>query len=200
VRYVDLDTVMKDLAQRPVDDIYLTDLDFSMTPVDRVKEFNRRLLDAGMRKTFTIESRVDTITEEMADAWRELGINRVKLGVEGGTDAMMKSFAKGTTISQARDAVNYLHQRDIGVVVYLVVGGKAPTEEYEHTRTFVRELNPEFVAVNTWAYDFRTDYRYDSQFSPASLAHWDTDPSEFFKHMELQAEVNPTVGKILDVL
>jgi anaerobic magnesium-protoporphyrin IX monomethyl ester cyclase len=200
LRFVELDTVMQDLAQRPHEEaIYLTDLDFSMTPMERTEEFARRLGASGMKKTFTIESRVDTITEEMADLWVELGIERVKLGVEGGTDELMKSFAKGTSVNQAETAVRILKARGIKVVVYLVVGGKADPEEYERTRAFVKRLDPEFVAVNVWAYNFRTDYKYDTQFSPASLSHWDVGEEEFFKHLELQQTINPTVGRMLDV-
>lgn len=200
LRFVEMDTVMRDLAQRPGEDsIYLTDLDFSMTPLERVEEFTRRLAEAGMRKAFTVESRVDTITEEMADLWVKMGIERVKLGVEGGTDDLMKSFAKGTSVNQAETAVRILKERGIKVVVYLVVGGKADPQEYERTRAFVKGLAPEFVAVNVWAYNFRTDYRYDTQFSPASLSHWEVGEDEFFKHLDLQQSINPTVGRMLDV-
>lgn len=200
MRFVELDAVMCDLAQRPGEDsIYLTDLDFSMTPNERVEEFAARLSQSGMKKKFTIESRVDTITEEMADLWVRLGVERVKLGVEGGTDELMKSFAKGTSVNQAENAVKFLKARDIKVVVYLIVGGKGNPKDYEDTRAFVKELDPEFVAVNVWAYNLKTDYRYDSQFSPASLKHWDVDVNEFFKHLELQQSINPTVGKMLNV-
>ena len=201
MRFVDLDTVIQDISQRTGEDsIYLTDLDFSMTPPERVKEFSDRLKAAGLKRAFTIESRVDTITEEKADLWKELGIERVKLGIEGGTDELMKSFAKGTTINQAETAIRILKERDIKVVVYLVVGGKADPGEYEKTREFVKKLNPEFVAVNVWAYNFKTDYKYDTQFSPASLAHWEVGEEEFFKHLELQHAINPTVGRMLDTV
>ena len=200
MRFVEMDTVMQDLAQRPDENaIYLTDLDFSMVPIERMEEFALRLNESGMKKTFTIESRVDTITEEMADLWVKIGIERVKLGVEGGTDELMKSFAKGTTVNQAETAVRILQARGIKVVVYLVVGGKGDPKEYENTRAFVKQLNPEFVAVNVWAYNLRTDYKYDTQFSPASLSHWNVNEEEFFKHLEMQHSINPTVGKMLDV-
>ena len=201
LRFVEMDTVIADLRQRAGEDsIYLTDLDFSMTPVERLREFSDRLKAAGLQKKFTIESRVDTITEEKADLWKELGIERVKLGVEGGTTELMKSFAKGTTVNQAETAILLLKSKGIKVVVYLVVGGKADPAEYEKTRDFVRRLNPEFVAVNVWAYNFKTDYRYDTQFSPASLAHWEVGEEEFFKHLQLQHAINPTVGKMLDTV
>lgn len=198
-RYVDLDMVIKDLKQRHLNEIYLTDLDFSATPLSRLEAFAKLLKDNGMVTTFTIESRVDSITEEMADMWVKLGVKRVKLGVEGGTDKLMKSFAKGTYVHQADRAVGILKDRGIWVVVYLVVGGKGDVEDYQRTREYVKELEPEFVAVNVWAYDLRTDYRYDTQFSPVSLARWNIEPVEFFKHLELQKEINPTVGRMLDV-
>lgn len=197
IRYVDLNTVVADLQQRASDDIYLTDVDFSAASPSRLAAFSEALKANNLVKSFTIESRVDEVTEEKADLWFELGVRRVKLGVEGGTDQLIKSFGKGTRVHQVDEAFRILKERGIAIVVYLVVGGKASVSEYQQTRDYVKRLGPEFVAVSVWAYDLKTDYRYDTQFSPYSLAHWNVDSTEFFKHLELQEEINPTVGKML---
>ena len=72
-------------------------------------------------------------------------------------------------------------------------------ENYHQTRKYVKKLGPDFVAVNVWAYDLTADYRYDTQFSPVSLARWNVEPIEFFKHIDLQQDINPTVGKMIDI-
>lgn len=198
-RYVDLDTVLADIQQRYHNHIYLTDVDFSATSTARLDAFVEGIAAKNIMKTFTIDSRVDAITENKADLWLKLGIKRVKLGVEGGTDSLIKSFGKGTQIQQVDQAIHILKERGISIIIYLVVGGKANVADYQKTRDYVRKLDPEFVAVNVWAYDLKKDYRYDTQFSPYSLAHWNIPPEEFFKHLELQEEINPTVGKMLDI-
>lgn len=197
-RFVTLPTVIADIQQRPNEHLYLTDVNFSATSVQRLKTLTESLEKQGLSKTFTIDSRVDEITEAKAEILYRLGIRRVKLGVEGGTEELLRSFGKGIRLYQVEEAVRILKTHGIAVVVYLVVGGKGKVEDYEKTRTFVKQLAPEFIAINVWAYDLKTDYRYDTHFSPESLAHWGIDPQEFFKHLALQDVLNPTVGIMLD--
>lgn len=198
-RYVNIDTVIQDIKQRSDTNIYLTDLDFSETPVSRMEEFANLLRANGILKEFTIESRVDSLTEEKVHLLTKMGVKRVKLGVEGGTNNLLKSFAKGTELHQVNKAVALLKDNDISVIAYLVVGGEVAAEDYQQTREYVKKLGVDFVAVSVWAYDLTTDYRYDTQFSPVSLARWHIEPVEFFKHIDLQKEINPTVGKMIDI-
>ena len=200
VRFAELETVIEDIKQRHTKNIYLTDLNFSSTSIERLEQFTKLLKDNEIDKNFTIESRIDGITPEKVDMWVKLGIKRVKLGIEGGTNRLMKSFKKGTSIQQSDNAVRILKERGIAVVVYLIVGGEVDTKDYQLTREYVKKLNPEFVAVNVWSYDLTKDYRYDTQFSPVCLERWNIDKEEFFKHLELQNEINPTMGQILDVI
>ena len=195
-RYVDLDTVVSDLKQRE-GDIYLTDLDFPAASRERMMKLAKLMRYHGIRKRFTIESRVDSLTGEIADLLLELGVKRVKLGIEGITEKLLRVFCKGTNIRQIERAVGLLKARGIAVVAYLVVGGVRENRDYERTRKYIKELAPEFVAVNVWAYDLATDYRYDTQFSPYSLARWGLTPEIFFEYLDLQEEINPTVGRIL---
>ena len=197
-RYVDIDAVIKDIKRRPDTHIYLTDLDYSVTPVSRMEEFANLLRVNDILKEFTIESRVDSLTEEKVNILSKIGVKRVKLGVEGGTKNLLKSFAKCTELHQVNKAVALLKDNDISVIVYLVVGGEVAAEDFQQTREYIKRLRPDFVAVNVWAYDLTVDYRYDTQFSPVSLARWHIEPVEFFKHIDLQKEINPTVGKIID--
>ncbi|MBC2714988.1 MAG: radical SAM protein [Desulfobacteraceae bacterium] len=197
-RYVEIDTVIQDIKQRSDTDIYLTDLDFSTTPASRMEEFSNLLRKNDILKEFTIESRVDSLTEEKVNILKRIGVKRVKLGVEGGTNDLLKSFTKGVELHQVNKAVALLKNNDISVIVYLVVGGEVAAKDYQQTREYVKNLGPDFVAVNVWAYDLTVDYRYDTQFSPVSLARWGIKPIEFFKHIDLQKEINPTVGKMID--
>jgi radical SAM superfamily enzyme YgiQ (UPF0313 family) len=199
VRFVELDTVVQDIARRPEPDIYLTDLTFTMAPLKRLRALADRLKAANLKKNFTIDTRVDSLSEEIVDLLVELGVTRVKLGIEGMTQGMIDQFNKRTTVDQNKQAVELLRKHDMEVLTYLLIGGNVSMKDYELTADYVKDLAPDFVPVAIWAYNLDTDYRYDTQFSPVRLKEWNISPEIFFKYMELQEMVNPTVGKLLNL-
>jgi len=198
VRFVDLDTVMADLAQRPESGIYLTDLTFTYAPPKRMQALIDRLGEDGLEKRFTIDTRADCINEAIADRLVDLGVERVKIGVEGITQDLLKEFNKRIDLDTIERAVGLLRERGIKILTYLLIGGVTNLEDYEATRAYIEKLNPEFVPVAIWAYDLSSDYRYDTQFSPLRLKEWGIDEDVFFKYLALQDELNPTVGAMLD--
>ncbi len=198
VRFVETDTVMRDLQQRSESEIYLTDLTFTFAPPKRLRELADALGARGIQKSFTVEARVDCLTERTADLLTELNVRCVKLGVEGITKDLLRAFNKRTKLAQIERAVGLLKERGIAVVTYLLIGGVTSEEDYELTRSYIEKLAPDFVPVAIWSYDLTTDYRYDTQFSPTRLNAWGIDRSVYFKYMDLQSEMNPTVGKMLD--
>lgn len=198
VRFVDLETVVADIAQRPEREIYFTDLTFTYAPRKRLAALGEMLRDAGEERKYTIDTRVDCITPEVADVLVDLNVERVKIGVEGVTPKLLEDFNKRTDLERIERAVGLLRDRDIKIVTYLLIGGSASEEDYEATRTYIERLGPEFVPVAIWAYDLSGDYRYDTQFSPLRLREWGIDEEIFFRYLELQDELNPTVGTMLD--
>ncbi|MFE9098035.1 B12-binding domain-containing radical SAM protein [Streptomyces sp. NPDC007264] len=200
VRFVDLDTAVADIAQRPEQGVYLTDLTFTYAPRKRLAALTEALREAGVHKSYTIDTRVDMITPQIADQLAELGVERVKIGVEGITRDLLKSFNKRTDLRKIERAVGLLRERGIKVVTYLLIGGVTELADYEATRDYIATLQPEFVPVAVWAYDLSGDYRYDTQFSPLRLKEWGIDEEVFHRYLSLQEQVNPTVGAMLDVL
>lgn len=197
VRFVEIDTVMADLAQRG-DDIYLADLTFTFAPEKRLRAFAEAMKRHDLKKRFTVDTRVDLITPRIADQLVGLGVHRVKIGVEGVTKNLLESFGKRTDLAKIDRAVRLLRERDIKVVTYLLIGGVTSMEDYEATEAYIQELDPEFVPVAIWAYDLSGDYRYDTQFSPLRLERWGIDREVFFRYLALQDSINPTVGSMLD--
>jgi radical SAM superfamily enzyme YgiQ (UPF0313 family) len=198
VRFVELDTVVADLAQRCEEQIYLTDLTFTYAPPKRLAALAEALRAHRIRKSFTIDTRVDLITPATADLLVDLNVVRVKMGVEGITKDQLESINKRTDLQKIERAVELLQERGINVVTYLLIGGVTNMDDYEVTREYIEKLAPEFAPVAIWAYDLSGDYRYDTMFSPLRLAAWGIDEEVFYKYISLQDQVNPTVGHLLD--
>jgi Radical SAM superfamily len=199
VRFADLDTVVEDIAQRPEEEIYLTDLTFTMAPKRRLRDLAARLREAGVRKRFVIDTRADCLSEEIVDLLIDLNVTQVKIGVEGATEKILEVFNKGSTLEINENAIALLRSRGMKVLTYLLIGGSIDRRDFEATRAYIQKLQPDFVPVAIWAYDLSTDYRYDTQFSPVRLREWGIPEDVFFDYLSLQDETNPTVGKLLDL-
>jgi uncharacterized Fe-S cluster-containing radical SAM superfamily protein len=200
VRYVEINTVVRDIAARQADHIYFTDLTFSHAPKRRLRELIDAFAAGDVKRTYTIDTRVDCLDEEKVELLAELGVTRVKIGVEGITPALLASVDKRTTPDQIDKAVARLQRAGMEVLTYLLIGGPASREDYEATKTYIRRIAPDFVPVAIWAYkDLTKDYRYDTQFSPWTLANWGIDKQIFYDYIDLQQAVNPTVGAMLDI-
>lgn len=200
VRYVEASTVVRDVAARQADHIYFTDLTFSHAPKRRLRELIDALAAADVNRTYTIDTRVDCLDDERVDLLTELGVTRVKIGVEGITPAMLASVEKRTTLDQIDAAVTRLRRAGMQVLTYVLIGGPASVEDYEATKAYIRRLSPDFVPVAIWAYEnLSKDYRYDTQFSPWTLGNWGIDKQIFYDYIALQQAVNPTVGSMLDI-
>ncbi len=200
VRYVEAATVVRDIAARQTSHVYFTDLTFSHAPKRRLRELIDALAAAGIQRTYTIDTRVDCLDDEKIELLAELGVTRVKIGVEGITPSLLSSIEKRTTPDQIDKAVTRLRGAGMEVLTYLLIGGSAADEDYEATRSYVRRISPDFVPVAIWAYeDLTKDYRYDTQFSPWTLKNWGIDKQVFYDYVELQQAVNPTVGSMLDI-
>lgn len=200
VRFVDAPTVADDIESRTSDRIYLTDLTFTYAPKRRLRELIATFQERSITKEYTIDTRVDRLSPEVIDILCEMGVRTVKIGVEGITKRLLDSFEKGIREDQVADTVERLRVAGLEVVTYLLIGGLGPVEDYATTRDYIRRIDPDFVPVAIWAYhDLSLDYRYETQFSPVALARWGIEPQVFYDYIDLQQEVNPTVGAMLDV-
>jgi hypothetical protein len=85
----------------------------------------------------------------------------------------------------------------IKIVAYLLLGGDGGAcVDHAATIEMVRYLEPDFVVPNIWSYDLRTDYKYDTQFSPVALKRWGIEKEVYYRYLELQNEFNPTLGML----
>lgn len=199
VRFVEPQTVADDIEGRMAHDLYFTDLTFTYAPKRRLRALVDTLSDRRISRSFTIDTRVDRLDEETVEILVALGVTRVKIGVEGMTDELLKSFDKRIELAQIEAAIGRLRDARMEVVTYLLIGGPSNAMSYQATSAYIRELAPDFVPVAIWAYDDLTvDYRYETQFSPVTLAKWGLEPQIFYDYVDLQREVNPTVGLMLD--
>lgn len=87
-----------------------------------VHEFADRLRDANVGVRFAIEARADNLTVDTGGGRRRLdvladaGLSGIYIGVESGTDRMLKLYGKGASVDQMSAALRGCEERSVRVV------------------------------------------------------------------------------------
>ncbi len=130
------------------DHIWFADDIFGMT-ADWIKEFADEVIRHDAVLPFTMQSRVNLITEPVAEALRAAGAQEVWLGVESGSQRVLDAMDKGSCVETARTATRNLKREGIRACWFLQLG--YPPEDWEDivlTRDLVREEAPDEVGVS----------------------------------------------------
>jgi radical SAM superfamily enzyme YgiQ (UPF0313 family)/ubiquinone/menaquinone biosynthesis C-methylase UbiE len=102
------------------------------------------LIDSGLARkvTWTCESRVDTVTEEMLRKMKAAGCWQISYGVESGSQRLLDLIQKGITLEQIQDTFKFTKKIGISIRAFFMLG--LPTETREEslkTISFARKLD-----------------------------------------------------------
>lgn len=117
-----------------VDDNFLVNHDRENTIADRIKA-------EGIRKRYSMECRTDSIVRhpELVAKWVDVGLYAVLLGLEGGSDKMLKSVKKSSSIDTNNRAIKIL--QDHGVIIWgaFLVDPDWTADDFQGLRDYVHE-------------------------------------------------------------
>ncbi|MCL2337435.1 MAG: radical SAM protein [Firmicutes bacterium] len=103
----------------------------------------------------TTYARADTVArkdERELTALREAGLNRIHMGMESGSDQVLKLISKGVTAAQLEEAGRKIKAAGISVCWYVMpgLGGKQYSREHAlETAARINAVNPEHVRLRT---------------------------------------------------
>lgn len=129
---------------------------------------------------FTIEVNPDDVTEEMAKAWLDAGVNRVSMGVQSLNDSELSTIGRRHDSQQAVDAYNILRRHFDNISLDLMFGlpGQTPESLRDTLKGFIA-MEPEHLSAYSLMYEEATALtrlRDAGKMSEAS----DTDSCEMF--------------------
>jgi anaerobic magnesium-protoporphyrin IX monomethyl ester cyclase len=128
--------------------IWFADDIFGLSP-NWIESFATAVEAADCRIPFTIQSRVDLMTESAVAALAHAGAEEVWMGVESGSQKILDAMDKGTTIEQVRLATRRLKKHGIRAAWFLQLGYTGEDwEEILLTRELVRKEQPDDVGVS----------------------------------------------------
>ena len=109
--------VVEELAGIDENFVFFAD-DESLVDATRMKKLARLIKEAGLRKRYFLYGRSDTIARnpELLEMWRDIGLERVFVGLEFFRDEDLEYIRKGSKASDNEKAVAIL--QDLGIDIY----------------------------------------------------------------------------------
>jgi anaerobic magnesium-protoporphyrin IX monomethyl ester cyclase len=117
--------------------------------VDWVSQFAAATRAAGAQIPFNIQTRADLVSERMALALRDAGCKEAWIGAESGSQKILDSMNKGTTVSEILTARERLKAVGIRVGFFIQLGYiDEQLEDIVATRDLLASAQPDEIGVS----------------------------------------------------
>jgi radical SAM superfamily enzyme YgiQ (UPF0313 family) len=139
--------VVEELAEIDEKFVFFAD-DESLVDAPRMKTLARLIREAGIRKKYFLYGRSDTIARnpEVLKMWREIGLERVFVGLEFFRDEDLQYIRKGSTAGDNENAVKILQDLDIDIYASFIVRPEFNKEDFLGFRRYCRRLGLSFAS------------------------------------------------------
>jgi radical SAM superfamily enzyme YgiQ (UPF0313 family) len=132
--------VLSEVAAVSTDHITFVDDNFLMNH-QRETTIADMIRSEGIRKRYSMECRTDSIVRHpgLVKKWADIGLYAVLLGLEGGSDKILKGVGKSCTIDTNNQAIRIL--QDNGVIIWgaFIVDPDWTQDDFKRLRDYVQE-------------------------------------------------------------
>jgi radical SAM superfamily enzyme YgiQ (UPF0313 family) len=121
--------------------------DESLLDVQRMTRLAELIKEKGINKRYFLYGRSDTISKnpELIRVWKDIGLERVFVGLEFFRDDDLKYISKKSTVDDNNKAVKILQDLDIDIYASLIVRPDFTKEDFTELRKYVRKLKLDFA-------------------------------------------------------
>lgn len=115
----------------------------------RMQRFSELVLQKGLNVKFNIRARVDTVDRETLRLLKAAGLRSIHMGVEAGTDRVLKIMNKQITRDQTRQAFRVAREEGIETRGYFMIGYyDATSEDIEETINFAASIGLDWASFS----------------------------------------------------
>ena len=110
----------------------------------------KKIIESGLKITWSSNTRANTMDEEMAQWMYKSGCRLCSIGVESGSQMILDNIGKKITLDDIRNTVKILKKNKIKIYNYFVIGLPWETEQtVQETIKFAKELDSDFISFYT---------------------------------------------------
>jgi radical SAM superfamily enzyme YgiQ (UPF0313 family) len=137
-----LDALERALARLPVKMLMIKDDTFTANR-KRALELCRAIRARGLRVLWSCDTRADVLGEQLVREMRLAGCERLSLGVESGSKAVLERIGKGVTPARVREATALARSVGLKVRFYMMLGNRGETAStFRESLELVRASRP----------------------------------------------------------
>lgn len=118
---------------------------------NRTIELCRQIISKGININWGCTTRADLLDEELLFNMKAAGCNIVKIGIETGSERILKETSKGVTFEDMKKAANLLNRHKIFWSAYFMMGLPTETEmDIDKTYQFMKDINPYYSGLGIY--------------------------------------------------
>ncbi len=164
-------------ARLGVREILFQDPTFTIS-TKRVVDICRGMIEAGLDLTWSCNADLHALDEDKMSWMKRAGCHTVSVGIESGSDEMLKEYSKPITVEEIREKVARLNAHRIKVLGYFILGLPGETRESaERTIALARSLKLDIASFSVATPDLGTKLRAEAVakgWIPADSSLWDS--------------------------
>ncbi len=124
--------------------------DESLLDTKRMGVLAQLIQQAGIRKRYFLYGRSDTIAKhpELIEQWKQIGLERVFVGLEFMRDHDLKLIRKGSTVENNRKAVSILKSLGIDIFPTFIVRPEFVRKDFVDLREYCLDLDLSFIGFS----------------------------------------------------
>lgn len=124
--------------------------DESLINAKRMKTLAGLIKDAGIKKKYFLYGRSDTIAEnpDLIETWKEIGLQRVFVGLEFFRDDDLIKIRKGSSIKNNIEAIRILKSLDIDIHPNFIVSQDFNKRDFEEFRKVCLNFDFDFIGFS----------------------------------------------------
>ncbi len=154
----------------------------------RATEICQRIIDDHLDIKWVCDTRGDCLDDELLALMKKSGCIRIKIGVESGSNKVLKSMRKGVTLERILKAIKTIKKHGVPLTVYLLAGFPGETtEDLRQTIKFARDLDADYYSLGVLAPYYGTQVWSDLEKAGKipDKEHW-----EYFYHQSQDMILN----------
>jgi radical SAM superfamily enzyme YgiQ (UPF0313 family) len=174
----DIDAVVTELATIQEEWVFLVD-DEAFINRARMIELAAAIKQAGLRKRFFTYCRIDTLlrNREAVEAWREIGLERLFIGIDAIDALQLDEFNKKCRVDQIEEGLALANELNIEVFAQFVVNTSYTPQDFARLRRFIehrRVRYPSFTVLTPLpGTDLLKDFEQVTELQPNGRPNWD---------------------------
>ena len=124
------------------DDVFGIDKKYTMTLLDE-------MIKANLNVKWDCLTRANLVSDELLIKMKEAGCTKIDMGVESGSDKVLKSTKKGVTVKEIEKGAALIQKNGLFLYCFFMIGLPYENEEdVELTKDFLLRLKPDWAGIS----------------------------------------------------